>query len=172
MPNTPLVIDEELLALAQQVFDLARNGDAETLATLLAHGLPANMCNDRGDSLQMLAAYHGHAETCRLLLVHGADPELRNDRGQTPLAGAAFKGDVDVVRVLLAHGAEVDGRCSDGRTPLMYAAMFDRTDIVALLLEHGARAELSDRMGIDALSLARAMGATKAVQQLDAPRRH
>ena len=55
--------------------------------------MPANLRNDKGDSLLMLACYHGHEEVVRLLLDHGGDTELSNDRGQTPLAAAAFKGD-------------------------------------------------------------------------------
>lgn len=54
--------------------------------------MPANLTNDRGDSLLMLAAYHGHAEAVTALVGRGADPDRANDRGQTPLAGAVFKG--------------------------------------------------------------------------------
>ncbi len=37
-------------------------------------GVPANLCNDKGDALVMLAAYHGHAQTVSVLLERGADP--------------------------------------------------------------------------------------------------
>ena len=55
-------------------------------------GVPANLCNDKGDTLVTLAAYHGHPQTVSVLLEHGADSDRTNDRGQTPLAGAVFKG--------------------------------------------------------------------------------
>ena len=69
-------------------------------------GVPANLSNDRGDTLVMLAAYHGHADAVAALLARGADPDRPNDRGQTPLAGAVFKGEDEVVRVLLDGGAD------------------------------------------------------------------
>src|SRR5690242_3633169 len=91
-------LDAQTLEFAQTVFQMVRCGDAERLGELLAQGLPANLCNHRGDSLLMLASYHGHHEVARLLLEHGADTAMRNDHGQTPLAGAAYKGDLAMVQ--------------------------------------------------------------------------
>lgn len=98
--------DPEVLRLAAKVFELARRGDAGTLAAYVDAGVPANLTNDRGDTLVMLAAYHGHTEAVTALLTRGADPNRSNDRGQTPLAGAVFKGEDEVVRALLSAGAD------------------------------------------------------------------
>ena len=68
-------IDPKLLEVAQQVFDLARCGDAAMLAAVIEKGVPPNLRNDKGDSLVMLASYHGHADAVRTLLELGADPE-------------------------------------------------------------------------------------------------
>ncbi|WP_137990598.1 ankyrin repeat domain-containing protein [Streptomyces vilmorinianum] len=102
MSETP---DPEVIELATKVFDLARTGDAEALAAYVDAGVPANLTNEKGDSLVMLAAYHGHADAVTALLARGADADRANDRGQTPLAGAVFKGEDAVVRALLAGGA-------------------------------------------------------------------
>ncbi|MFD3996493.1 ankyrin repeat domain-containing protein [Streptomyces sp. NPDC058548] len=102
MSETP---DPEVIELASKVFDLARTGDADALAAYVDAGVPANLTNDKGDSLVMLAAYHGHAAAVSALLARGADADRANDRGQTPLAGAVFKGEDAVVRALLAGGA-------------------------------------------------------------------
>lgn len=98
--------DEDVIELATKIFDLARQGETATLAAYLDHGVPANLTNDRGDTLVMLAAYHGHADTVTALLQRGAEADRANDRGQTPLAGAVFKGEEAVIRVLLAAGAD------------------------------------------------------------------
>jgi hypothetical protein len=92
--------------LATKIFNLARAGDAGALAAYLDAGIPANLTNETGDTLVMLAAYHGHAPAVRALLERGADPGRPNDRGQTPLAGAVFKGEPEVVRALLDGGAD------------------------------------------------------------------
>ncbi|MCX5556104.1 MULTISPECIES: ankyrin repeat domain-containing protein [unclassified Streptomyces] len=98
--------DPEVVELATKIFDLARRGETEALVAYVDAGVPANLTNDRGDSLVMLAAYHGHAEAVRALLERGAEADRINDRGQTPLAGAVFKGEEAVIRVLLDSGAD------------------------------------------------------------------
>lgn len=122
--------DPELLQFAAKVFDLARQGQAETLAAYVDAGVPVNLSNEKGDSLLMLAAYHGHPETVRALLARGADPDRVNDRGQTPIAGAVFKGEEEVVRALLSAGADPNaGRPSAVET----ARLFERTALLPLL---------------------------------------
>ncbi|MET8686746.1 ankyrin repeat domain-containing protein [Streptomyces sp. NPDC004732] len=98
--------DPEVVDLATKIFDLARQGDAAALAAYVDAGVPANLTNDSGDSLVMLAAYHGQADAVRALVERGADTNRANDRGQTPLAGAVFKGEDAVIRVLLEGGAD------------------------------------------------------------------
>ncbi|MFD3441772.1 ankyrin repeat domain-containing protein [Streptomyces sp. NPDC058685] len=121
--------DPEVIELATKVFDLARQGETETLAAYVDAGVPANLTNDRGDTLVMLAAYHGHASAVEALLARGAEPDRPNDRGQTPLAGAVFKGEDDVIRVLLAGGAD-----PSAGTPSAVdtARMFGKTELLEL----------------------------------------
>ncbi|MCZ7461526.1 ankyrin repeat domain-containing protein [Streptomyces sp. WMMC940] len=125
--------DPEVVELASRIFDLARQGDAEALAAYVDAGVPANLANDKGDSLVMLAAYHGHAGAVTALLARGADADRANDRGQTPLAGAVFKGEDGVIRALLDGGAD-----PEAGTPSAVdtARMFGKTDLLELF---GAR---------------------------------
>ncbi|MDQ1011999.1 ankyrin repeat protein [Streptomyces sp. V4I23] len=123
------VPDSEVIELATKVFDLARQGETETLAAYLDAGVPADLTNDKGDTLVMLAAYHGHAATVEALLARGAEPDRANDRGQTPLAGAVFKGEDAVIRALLSGGAD-----PQAGTPSAVdtARMFGKTDLLEL----------------------------------------
>ncbi|MEU9100089.1 ankyrin repeat domain-containing protein [Streptomyces sp. NPDC048361] len=122
-------LDPEVVELAAKVFELARQGDAETLAAYIDAGVPANLTNDRGDCLVMLAAYHGHADAVSVLLARGAEADRANDRGQTPLAGAVFKGEDAVIKALLAGGAD-----PSAGTPSAVdtARMFGKTELLAL----------------------------------------
>ncbi|MED7954924.1 ankyrin repeat domain-containing protein [Kitasatospora sp. NPDC058201] len=125
MTDTP---DADVIALAGKLFDAARAGDTATLAAYVDAGAPADLTNDRGDTLLMLAAYHGHAAAVTALLERGADPNRANDRGQTPLAGAVFKGADDVLAVLLGGGAD-----PSAGTPSAVdtARMFGKEELVA-----------------------------------------
>ena len=125
--------DPEVVELATKIFDLARRGRTEELVAYVDAGVPADLTNDRGDSLLMLAAYHGHAPAVSALAARGADPDRVNDRGQTPLAGAVFKGEREVIDALLAAGADP----SAGTPSAMDTArMFDKGDLLELF---GAR---------------------------------
>ncbi|MFF0475472.1 ankyrin repeat domain-containing protein [Streptomyces sp. NPDC004284] len=126
MSETP---DPEVIELASKVFDLARTGDADALAAYLDAGVPANLTNDRGDTLVMLAAYHGHAAAVTALLERGAEADRANDRGQTPLAGAVFKGEDAVIRALLAAGANPEAGTPSA---LDTARMFGKAELLEL----------------------------------------
>lgn len=125
--------DPEVVELATKIFDLARQGQTEALVAYVDAGVPADLTNDRGDSLVMLAAYHGHADAVRALLARGADGDRMNDRGQTPLAGAVFKGAQDVIQALLEGGANpAAGMPSAVDT----ARMFGKTELLELFGAH------------------------------------
>lgn len=121
--------DPEVLQLAALVFDLARDGGTDRLAAYVDAGVPANLADDRGDTLLMLAAYHGHAGTVRALLERGADCDRANDRGQTPLAGAVFKGEQEVVAALVEAGADP---AAGAPSAIDTARLFGRQELLAL----------------------------------------
>jgi ankyrin repeat protein len=125
--------DPEVVELATKIFDLARRGETEALVAYVDAGVPANLTNDRGDSLVMLAAYHGHAEAVRALLERGAEADRINDRGQTPLAGAVFKGEEAVIRVLLDAGADP---AAGTPSAVDTARMFAKTELLELFGAH------------------------------------
>ncbi|MGW0932955.1 ankyrin repeat domain-containing protein [Streptomyces sp. NPDC002644] len=121
--------DPEVVELATRIFAMARKGETEKLAAYLDAGVPADLTNDRGDCLVMLAAYHGHADTVRALLARGAQVDRVNDRGQTALAGAVFKGETDVVRALLEGGADP---AAGTPSAVDTARMFGRAEVLEL----------------------------------------
>ena len=121
--------DPDVSELATRLFDMAREGDAASLAAYVDAGVPVNLTNDSGDTLLMLAAYHGHPEAVSVLVARGADVDRLNDRGQSPLAGAVFKGEDDVVRTLVGAGADPGG---GHPTAVDTATMFGREDLLPL----------------------------------------
>ncbi|MCX5241510.1 ankyrin repeat domain-containing protein [Streptomyces prunicolor] len=125
--------DPEVVEFATKIFDLARQGGTEALVAYVDAGVPANLTNDRGDSLVMLAAYHGHAGAVRALLARGAEADRINDRGQTPLAGAVFKGEHEVIEVLLEAGADP---AAGTPSAVDTARMFGKAELLELFGAH------------------------------------
>jgi ankyrin repeat protein len=115
--------DDDVVALAHRVLDLARAGREADLAAYVEAGVPVNLTDEAGNTLVMLAAYHGHEGAVRVLASRGADVDRVNDRGQTPLAGAVFKDEPEVVAALLAAGADPDAGTPSARDT---AAVFGR----------------------------------------------
>ncbi|GAB2621657.1 hypothetical protein Aab01nite_77470 [Paractinoplanes abujensis] len=123
-------LDEDTLAYAHRMFDLARSGGTEELVGNVVAGLPANLTNDKGDTLLILAAYHNHVDTVAGLLEHGADPNRVNDRGQSALSAAVFRQNAATVETLLAAGADPDGGTPSARATAEY---FQLPEMAALL---------------------------------------
>ncbi|GID32813.1 hypothetical protein C8E87_8151 [Paractinoplanes brasiliensis] len=123
-------LDEETIAYAHRMFDLARSGGTEELLGNVVAGLTANLTNDKGDTLLILAAYHNHPDTVAALLEQGADPNRVNDRGQSALSAAVFRQNAVTVRTLLAAGADPDGGTPSARAT---AEFFKLPEMAALL---------------------------------------
>ncbi|MHA7860666.1 ankyrin repeat domain-containing protein [Tessaracoccus sp. Y36] len=108
-------------ALADWLFDRARQGETQRLSAYIEAGAPVDLTDADGNTLLMLAAYHGHAGTVRALAALGADPDALNSRGQSPLAGAVFKQEQAVIAALLEAGADPDaGQPSARATAQMF----------------------------------------------------
>jgi len=99
-------LTDEELALVHSAFDHARAGNTNALAELLKMGLPANLTNEKGDTLLILAAYYSHPDTVKALLDAGAAVDRINDRGQSALSAATFRKHEPVARMLLEAGAD------------------------------------------------------------------
>jgi uncharacterized protein len=129
-------LETELWDLASRIFDMARNGDAATLAAYLDAGVPANLTNTNGDTLVMLAAYHGHEVAVAALTERGADVNRHNDRGQTPLAGAVFKNETTIMELLLRADADP---LAGSPSALETARFFGKDEVARQLQQHAER---------------------------------
>lgn len=123
-------LDDETLAFAHRVFDLARDGDAGQLAELVDEGLPVDLTNAKGDTLLLLAAYYDRLDAVRVLVARGAGLDRANDRGQTPLAAAVFRQSRPAVELLLAAGADP---LAGGPSAVDTARFFDLPELLTLL---------------------------------------
>ncbi|GAA0845598.1 ankyrin repeat domain-containing protein [Marinobacter szutsaonensis] len=120
--------DEDAIALAQGLFDLARNGGTHMLRPLLEAGVPVDIRTSDGDSLLMLATGHSHTDTVRFLLEKGANPNLANHQLRTPLMSAAMTNEVEILKLLLEAGADPRAADSDGASALDLARAYGATD--------------------------------------------
>lgn len=105
--------DEDAVAFAQGLFELARNGAAGLLVPLLGAGVPVDLRTSEGETLLLLATANNHPKTVQMLLDQGANPDLADQQGRTPLMIAAAQDQADLVTALLSAGA--DPGLTDGK---------------------------------------------------------
>ena len=95
---------EEQTNLDRCLISAARDGDTETVQTLLTAGAHVHAQNDYA---LRRAAWNGHTETVKTLLAASADVHAVNDYA---LRWATENGRTETVKTLLAAGANVHAR--------------------------------------------------------------
>src|SRR5262245_35517794 len=125
-------------AVRSPLSDAAKNGDKETLRSLIQKGANVNATEGDGTTALHWASYRDDLEAVDLLIRAGAKVNAANDLGATPLWTACQNGSVGVVRRLLEGGADPNARLLLGETALMAAAHSGNPDIVEQLIAKGA----------------------------------
>ena len=132
-----------VLSADPPIIDAARQGDLETVRSLLAQGADANAAQGDGMTSLHWAAERGHAAVAELLISASADVRAKTRIGSyTPLHLASRGGHVPLVISLLEAGADPDAvTTNSGITPLhLAAAAVGGAEAVTALLDHGADA--------------------------------
>ncbi|MDJ0396461.1 ankyrin repeat domain-containing protein [Rhodococcus sp. G-MC3] len=124
--------DADVLAVFRHAFDCARGGDALWLRSFVDAGGSADLTNDKGDTLLILAAYHVRLEAVKALLTLGVEVDRVNDNGQTALAAAVFRRSAPIVAMLLDAGADPS---AGARSAHSIADFFELEDMAALLTQ-------------------------------------
>lgn len=148
LANMLLVASVAAAADDLSLLDAVKNGDAESVARLLASGVDVDQPSADGSTALAHAAYRNDLETLELLLYKGeAKVNTVNDYGATALYLAAANADPGVIERLLRSRADPDVGLLSGETPLMVAANRGRVEAARLLLEHDANVNASETRG-------------------------
>lgn len=83
--------------------NLIKRGDEPSLRAALDTGLDANLANQNGWTLLMLAAVEGNVPIGRLLIEKGADVNARNNKDDSALTLATHRGFTVFVDLLTVH---------------------------------------------------------------------
>lgn len=99
----------------------AETGDAVTVESLLAEGVPVDVPLSKGETALMRASARGFETVAQLLLAAGADASARRADGFTPLTLATFFGHAQIAGLLLEHGADASTPTRLGTTARTWA---------------------------------------------------
>jgi uncharacterized protein len=150
------------------VADAAKQGDRETVRTLLKQGVDVNAAQGDGTTALHWAARQGNVELAQMLLYAGANVKATTRLGAyTPLLMAAETGNAAMIETLLKGGADPKSATTAGTTPLMMAAASGKADAVTALLDHGADVDAKESArGETALMFAAAFNRVGAMKVL------
>jgi len=149
-----------------------REGDSETVSSLLANGANAILVDSRGFDALMYSLRDGNVAVARMLLVHlqNENPsfvqDFRTKLGLSHILYAATLGRTDCLSELVEFGSEVDAADESGFTPLMGAVQQNHVHTAVKLLELGSFVNMQDVSGLTALAWGTRSGSLDAVQLL------
>ena len=162
----------------KSLHDAVKEGDVQTVASLLHAGTDVDATVMNGVTPLMIAAEHGRTQIAELLLSAGATRDARiwtpsflvdvepHSGGYTPLHFAASRGRNAIIRLLLERGSDINLTTDYGSTPLHEAVCNGHTETVELLLNLGADANRTDGNDNTAIEVAEGWGHTKVVEIL------
>ncbi len=128
---------------------------ADTIKSLIAHGVDINARNVRGHAPIHLATAKGNSDVVQLLIENGVDVNVvGTDSGCTSLHYAASLGYVDLCELLVRYGADTDAQTVKLETPLHLAIANGHREVVAILLKYSARLDIRDKNGMTPLQQA------------------
>ncbi len=140
------------------LIDAARQGEVETVRTLLAEGADVTATNHYGATALTYAADNGNIEILRLLISKGADVNHTDTFYQWPaVTWAGFNGHSEAVKLLLEHGA-------DAAMAMRSGISAQKPAVVAAVLATG---KASAEQLTEALGMATAQGLTEIVAMLE-----
>jgi ankyrin repeat protein len=156
-----------LPSFAQEILEVAKNGDLEKLKTLVEKDNELLKIKDgAGRTALHFAANSGHLDLVKYLLAKGVDINLKSNANTTPLHFAAFSGHLDIVKWLVENHAELEIKNNQMATPLYFAAMKGHSDVLKYLVENGAVVDALDREEGTPLHAAAQSGHLEAVKLL------
>ena len=101
----------------QSAFGACRHGRKEELKESLSSGVVhANLVNEAGNSLLIIAAQNNHNDICKALHNRGADLNTQNRLGQTALHFAFAFGYTELGKWLVSKGANTNLKNANGMT--------------------------------------------------------
>lgn len=131
--------------------EAVRNGDRESLRTLLRNKADVDVAEADGTTALHWASYRDDLESAQLLTGARANVNAANDLGATPLWIACENGSAAMVRMLLQAGADPNRALLLGETPLMVASRAGSAEVAEQLLAKGAKVNVRAARGQTAL---------------------
>ncbi len=136
---TILILIMAFFASAEQIAEAAKNGDLQTVKTILAqdpHKL--NATDESKYTALHWACMRAHWDVARYLIEKGADLNVVGGDGGTQINWAVHHDNLEIVELMITKGAKLNIQNKWGMTELHTAIWRGNIHVVEYLLDHGS----------------------------------
>jgi ankyrin repeat protein len=156
-----------LLASAESIMEAAKEGDLQTVKSILAQD-PAKLNATDEDHYTALhwACMRAHWDVAQYLIEKGADVNVIGGDGGTPINWAVHHDNVAIIKMMIDKGAKLNVRNKWGMTELHTAIWRGNIHVVEYLLDHGSDPSIKTNEGWTAMHYAFRSGHDNVIELL------
>lgn len=162
-----LVIYAFVFAAEEPIVEAAKNGDLQTIKTILAQD-PSKLNATDEDKYTPLhwACMRGHWDIAEYLIEKGADLNVVGGDGGTQINWAVHHDNVEIIKLMVEKGAKLNIRNQWGMTELHTAIWRGNINVVEYLLDKGSDPMIKTNEGWTAMHYAFRSGHDDVIELL------
>ncbi|MBN2245368.1 MAG: ankyrin repeat domain-containing protein [Candidatus Aminicenantes bacterium] len=156
-----------ILSSAEQIVEAAKEGDLQTIKTILAKdSTKLNALDEDKYTPLHWACMRAHWDVAKYLIEQGADLNIQGGDGGTPMNWAVHHDDVEIVKLLIDKGAKLNIQNQWGMTELHTAIWRGNIHVVDYLLDQGSDPMIKTNEGWTAMHYAFRSGHDNIIELL------
>jgi hypothetical protein len=157
-----------LFASAETIVEAAKNGDLQTVKTIMADDpSKLNATDDNRYTALHWACMRAHWDVAEFLIENGADLNLIGGDGGTPINWAVHHDNVEFIKRMVDKGAKLNIRNQWGMTELHTAIWRGCIHVVEYLLDRGSDPTIKTNEGWTAMHQAYRSGHDDVIEMLE-----
>lgn len=155
------------LAAESQIVEAAKNGDFQTVKSILAQD-PSKLNETDEDNFTALhwACMRAHWDVAKYLIEKGADLNVVGGDGGTQINWAAHHDNLKIIKLMVEKGAKLNNRNIWGMTELHTAVWRGCIDVAEYLLAQGSDPNIKTNEGWTVMHMAYRSGHDNVIEML------
>lgn len=162
-----IMVHMTIIASAEPIVEAAKNGDLQTVKTILAKDPTKLNSTDKSKYTALhWACMRAHWDVAEFLIEKGADLNVVGGDGGTQINWAVHHDNVEIIKLMVEKGAKLNIRNKWGMSELHTAIWRGCIHVVEYLLDHGSDPMIKTNEGWTAMHYAYRSGHDNVIEML------